>query len=408
MKIKILFFVLAIVLVENFGILYAQEGPVRMMAPPPGESKIITPSGIATFPFELVSNHIVIPVEINGTVVKLILDTGMPMEGLILSGGQSTEKLNLPIMGKAPIVGGADGNTVMTDLSMEVDFKLPGVEFSDQMVLVMPNNPMKGVDGVIGNSVFKHFVTSINYDAMEITLTEPDKFSYTGKGEKIPLEIGAHLTTTGKVGMKNGEMVPMNLTVDTGFQGVLGLNASQDDSDILPEKCIEAFGAGAGGKFSVKVGRTEGFRIGSFHFSNVLSSFSQKLRNPNKNGGVLGQEILKRFNVIFDYARKSMILEPNAKFDEPFEFGEGNMAGFQPTKTEDGRMEISHIYPDSPAAEAGLKTGDILSSIDGRPVGGLTSNEITAFLGQDGKAVTLGIIRNGESLSKRIVLRRLI
>ncbi len=406
MMIKQWCFLLAIVLVTNIGILFAQEGPVRMMAPPPGESKIIAPDGIAAFPFELVSNHIVIPVEINGVSVRLILDTGMPMEGIILSGTETVVKLNLPIMGKAPIKGAADGAVVMSDFAMGVDFKLPGVEFSDQMILVMRDNPLGEVDGVIGNSIFKHFVTSIDYDKMEITLTEPEKFNYTGKGEKIPLEIGMHPMTSGVGEMESGEMVPMPMTVDTGFQGAIGLSLSPEGNKFLPEKCIEAFDAGLGERFPIKVGRTKGFHIGSYHFSNVLSSFSQKSRNPNKNGGVLGQEILKRFNIIFDYSRKSMILEPNAKFNEPFEFG--NMAGFKSERTDGGLLEITHIYPDSPVAEAGLKISDLLEKIDGQTVEGLTQDEVNSLLVQDGREVMLGIKRNGESISKRIVLHRLI
>ena len=130
------------------------------------------------------------------------------------------------------------------------------------------------------------------------------------------------------------------------------------------------------------------------------------MRRQQKKGGVIGQEILKRFNAIFDYAHNVMILEPNARFDEPFEFG--NMAGFHPTRSGEGHMENTHIYPDSPAAEAGLKIGDILKSIDGKPVGGLKSNEITMLLGREGKEVILEIERNGNSFSKRIVLQRLI
>lgn len=406
MKIKDLFIAFSLVLITNFGTLHAQDGPVRMLAPLTGDSKIVSPNGIATFPFELISNHIILSVEINGVKVKLILDTGMPMEGVILFGGQTTDKLNLPFVGKAPVMGAADGAVVMTDLAMGMDFKLPGAEFSDQMILVMPNNPLKEVDGVIGNSIFKHFVTEIDYDKMEITLMHPDKFNYSGRGEKIPLEIAMHPMISGEIEMENGEMVPMNMTVDTGFHGAIGLNALAEDSELLPEKCIEAFGIGVKGKFPINIGRIKGFRIGSYHFSNVLSTFSKNLRTQQKNGGVLGQEILKRFKVFFDYARQTMILEPNAKFDETFEFE--NMAGFLPIITKEGLLEITHIYPDSPAAEASLKVGDILENIDGKSAEGLTRDEVSSLLGQEGREVALGIKRNGESLSKRIVLRRII
>ena len=399
------------ILIISFGFVYAQERPVkRMMAPPSGVSKIVSPNGIATFPFELISNHIVIPVEINGTIVKVVLDTGMPMDGVALHSSQTIDKLNLPFVGKAPIMGGADGATVMIDLALGINFKLPGVEFTSQTVIVMPydasrNNIREGVNGVIGNSIFNYFVTSIDYDKMEITLTEPDKFNYVGKGENIPLEIAMHPMTSGEVEMENGKWVPVKLSIDTGYSGILSLDIGSADGIILPEKHIEAYGFGVQKEFSYYVGRIKDFRIGSFHFADVVSSFRDDKPRLSANEGVLGQGILKRFNVIFHYAHQSMILEPNVSFNKPFEF---NMAGFQFTRIEEGLLKITHVYPDSPAAEEGLKEGDLFETINGKPVGKMTRDETMKLLEQEGQEVTLGVKRKGASITKRIVLRRLI
>lgn len=387
----------------------AQERRQVRMQAPTGSSKMTLSEGFTTFPFELISNHIVIPVEINGTIVKLILDTGMPIEGAILFGSETINKLNLSFVGKAPIKG-AGGSTVVSDLAMDINFTVPGVEFSGQMVMAMPyeairNNQFEGRNGIIGTSIFKYFVTSIDYDKMKITLTEPGQFSYSGKGEQIPIETGRYPMTSCEVEMESGEKVPVNLVIDTGNIGTLSLNVGSAEAIILPDKPLEI------NKFSIQqeipsfLGRINAFRIGGFHFTDVLSSFSQDQPPPWSKEGNLGQGILKRFNVVFDFSHKTMILEPNNHFNSPFEF---NMSGFSYIRTEEGLFKITRIIPDSPAAESGLRKDDLLLGINGQSVTDLSGDEISELLKQDNGKLTLEIQRNGEKSKVSLRLRRLI
>jgi hypothetical protein len=175
-------FLLKLLIAGSVSIQAQEPRVIRMPASMMGGSRIDTPEGTTTFPFELISNHIVLPVEINGSIVKLILDTGMPIEGAILFGSEEIDKLNLSYVGKAPIMG-AGGTTVEADLATDIDFKLPGASFSRQMVMVMPfdvdrYNYHEGKNGIIGSSLFKHFVVSIDYDDMKITLIGNRAISY--------------------------------------------------------------------------------------------------------------------------------------------------------------------------------------------------------------------------------------
>ena len=65
-----------------------------------------------------------------------------------------------------------------------------------------------------------------------------------------------------------------------------------------------------------------------------------------------------------------------------------------------GAVIILTVYPDSPAAGAGVMPGDQITAVDGKSTGGLTIAELAPMIrGDVGTLVTLSINRNGASLT---------
>src|SRR5207237_892827 len=87
--------------------------------------------------------------------------------------------------------------------------------------------------------------------------------------------------------------------------------------------------------------------------------------------GIIGGEILRRFTVIFDYPRKQLILEPNARFAEPYDF---DMSGLMVTAHGDDlkTFRVHHVISPSPAYDSGLRVGDVITAIDGQPAADLS------------------------------------
>jgi carboxyl-terminal processing protease len=60
-------------------------------------------------------------------------------------------------------------------------------------------------------------------------------------------------------------------------------------------------------------------------------------------------------------------------------------------------LQISRVFPDSPAEKAGLKAGDLISEVDGKSiVGEDLSEQVAKVRGPDGSKVTLTVVREGE------------
>ena len=65
---------------------------------------------------------------------------------------------------------------------------------------------------------------------------------------------------------------------------------------------------------------------------------------------------------------------------------------------------ISAITPGQPAAKAGLKTGDIITTIDGRPVKDGDDLVAVISLRKPGSSVDIGYLRNGQSLHATVTI----
>ena len=109
-------------------------------------------------------------------------------------------------------------------------------------------------------------------------------------------------------------------------------------------------------------------------------------------------------------------LDPHSSYMDPKQFlemkgqtrGEFGGLGLELTK-EDGVVKVVSPTDDSPAAHAGVKTGDVISVIDGTSVQGMPLNEAAQRLrGPENSKVTLTILRQGEKKPIELTLTRAV
>jgi len=148
--------------------------------------------------------------------------------------------------------------------------------------------------------------------------------------------------------------------------------------------------------------------LGKIDISNVVANLSQDSSGDDADAeaaGMIGSDILRRFRLVIDYSRKQVIFEPNARFAEPFEF---DMSGASLAAGDLKTFKVRTIIEYSPATEAGLHVGDILTAIDGTPRERLTLEQIRKMFRLPERTYTLRILRNKKPLQLTLKTRRII
>jgi membrane-associated protease RseP (regulator of RpoE activity) len=205
-----------------------------------------------------------------------------------------------------------------------------------------------------------------------------------------------------------------DFVLDTGSTSTLWASKSFVAAHNLlattSRQSVARFGAGLGGESRVVHARARIVRLGSFRLDAPVVRLSQEKEGfyaTTPHAGTLGGEILRRFRVVLDYQRGRMMLEPGAHFAEPYA---GDTSGLD--LVADGRrlstFKIVQVAPDTPGAEAGLRAGDTIESIDGRLAARLSLDLITRMFTRAGKAYSLTVTRGRGNFRTTLKTRRLV
>jgi len=117
--------------------------------------------------------------------------------------------------------------------------------------------------------------------------------------------------------------------------------------------------------------------------------------------GNAGYEVLANYVVTFDYGRGRMCLEPSPGFTPP----PLSRTGISLRRSEPGAFSVVLVRDGSPGADMGVKAGDKVVSIGGRPVSTLTSIEVAKLLrSPPGTPITFGLTRGNQTLTVSVVL----
>lgn len=406
--------------------------------------------------FQLINNLIVIPLEVNGAKLSFILDSGVSTP--ILFNLSELDSLPLNNVSEITIKGLGNGEPIKAFSSRGNTFKLKNLRNFSQLLYVVLDkhlnfSPTVGIPihGIIGYDLFQDFVVDINYGSEVIKFYDPKyyKKGNSKKSETLPLSIiNEKAYVDGKIVIEEDFSIPVKLLVDTGSSDAVWLFENYEKGIGIPEKNYTDFlGKGLNGNIFGKRTKVSSVHIGSFSLKNAkaafpdLESFSAVKDLGNRNGSV-GGEILRRFNIIFNYPQGEITLQKNGNFKAPFRY---NMSGialqhngvrYIAESITDSRgvvnnsererqlgdvqimMEsktrislvpeiiVSGIRAGSPAHEAGLQEGDIVIAVNGKKVHSYKLQEVLEMLNEKkGKRIRLLVERLNKDLTFNFVLR---
>lgn len=404
-------------------------------------------------PFKLINNLVFVPIKVNGIELNFLLDTGVS-ETILFSLEEkkeirffNTEKVLLKGLGNQTAVEGlkSTNNTLeFSDLKMmnHMLYIVLDPEFNLSSHIGIP------VNGIIGYQFFRDNLVEINYQKKKIIVYKDNNTNRTKIQKKfatVPITIEKskpYLKST--VVLDNHELA-VKLLVDIGNSDAVWLFQDRSEFIKVPLKNFDDFlGKGFSGDVEGKRGRIQKFQMANFEFNNLVAAFpdTTSIRNvsmvPDRMGSV-GGEIMKRFDVVFDYQNQLLHLKKNSFYSAPFNYNKSGVAiqhnGLQwvqetvPMETVPIAekynesvstgvkaefkykfqlkpiYEIANIRKNSPAAKVGLQKGDILILINKNPIYKYSLQDINMlFMSEDNKWINLEVERNSEILKFRFQL----
>jgi PDZ domain/Aspartyl protease len=370
-------------------------------------------SYLGSIPFELVLKHIVVNTNVNNSGPSpFILDTGDQFAVIDID---RAKQLGLTLQGDIQS-GGAGAEVLHGSYVRGSSFAIPGLSgVSQPLTLAFPLKSLEAplghkVDGVIGGDFIKEFVVELDYQSHVVRLYDKGTFRYSGHGQNIPIEMNAdgHPVVEAEVTPEGGRPLKGKFLVDIGSSASLALYSPFVAAHDLPGpnlKTIRAIGAaGAGGQLQAQIGRVAELKIGEFTLAQPITLFSQDKAGAfarSDTQGNLGEQVLSRFRLFLDYSHGRIIFEPNKDFGQPFAPA---FAGAVLEGAGDNYkiFRVTDVLENSPASEAGLQKGDVITAVDGRPASALSLSEIAEMF-ERSTSYSLDIQRDDTRL--RVTLR---
>ncbi len=220
------------------------------------------------------------------------------------------------------------------------------------------------IDGIIGYSFFSRYIVEINYDSLLVSVYSRGSFRYPRAAYQLRPVIPSIPIVSAET--DDARKVLARYFFDTGA-GLCSLFSNDfiNDSSLLnrKKKFYLTQAQGLGGKATMRLTVIDEVKLGPFRFHKVPVYLFDDLYNitsyPNLCG-VIGNDILRRFNVILNYDRRVICLTPNSHYHDVFDYSYTGMSIYK----EENLIRVGDVMDGSPAEKAGIRVDDILLAIN--------------------------------------------
>lgn len=256
------------------------------------------------------------------------------------------------------------------------------------------------IDGIIGYSFFRRFIVQIDFDSSLISVSRPGAWQYPKGGTLLKPFINR--IPVHKAVVRDRKKTPFNFYFDTGAGlSFLMSEAFAADSNVLLKKRRPVYmqAEGMGGKLRMQLTVVKYVQIGRYRFNHVptyiFDDGSNVTAYPN-GGGLIGNDLLRRFNLTVNYAAGEIHLLPNSHFLDPFDYAYTGLGIY----FEEGVIYIDDVIPGSPGDKAGLRQGDIVLGVNTNFTNNImqyktllqaAKEKIKMFIRREGELMTLVI-----------------
>ena len=219
------------------------------------------------------------------------------------------------------------------------------------------------IDGIIGYSFLSRYIVMINYDSSKMDVYSKGTIKYPRGGFLLrPSLVNIPVFSST---IKDDKELTSRFYFDTGAGMCLLLSSDfvADSIFINPKRKFYTTQAeGLGGKAPMRQGVIKQVKIGPYRFRKVPTYIFDDEYNVTSYpslGGLIGNDLLRRFNLIINYEKRDIYMIPNSHFKDVFDYAYTGLGMY----LIDGEIRVMDVMPNSPAEEAGFVSGDIIMAV---------------------------------------------
>lgn len=361
---------------------------------------------LATVPIQVLTGGVIIlnaQVNDHPDSLHFILDTG--------SGGISLDSATCVALGIKPIpsdktikgIGGIKQASYVyhAQLKFSPQFQVDSLNVHVNDYEILSSVYGIKVDGIIGYSFLSRYIVQLDYDSLRMRVYSQGKIRYPKGGFLLKPNMG--LIPILNTSYMDARATTSRFYFDTGA-GLCFLltQAYVNDSAVMRQNkapIVLTQAEGVGGKTQMGLTTVKRVKIGPYRFRNVPTYVFEDPFNimayPQLTG-LIGNDLLRRFNIVLNYGKREFHLTPNQHMREEFDYSYTGLGLY----FLEGKVTIDDVIPGSPGDQAGFKNGDVVMGIQKN-----FSNNIQEYknlLQNTQSKIKMIIIRDGEVLEMNI------
>jgi predicted aspartyl protease len=328
-----------------------------------GNAKLITQIPFTTF----TGGVVVVRAQLIGypDTLNFIMDTG--------SGGISLDsatciRLNITPAGTDRLIMGIGGvrqlRYVNNKSLMIGNLRVDSLNFHVSDYDILSSVYGDRIDGIIGYSFFSRYIVKIDYDSSQVYVYTKGNIKYPKGGYMLkPALVNIPVQSAS---LRDIRQLDARFYFDTGAGLCVLLNADFiRDSSILStdKKPLATQAQGMGGKANMEITTMKELKLGPYRFRNIPVYIFEDEYNVTSYpylAGLIGNDVLRRFNLILNYEKKILYLTPNSHFRDPFDYSYTGLGLYWV----EGEIRVGDVMKDSPADKAGFKLDDVVIGVN--------------------------------------------
>ncbi len=298
----------------------------KKFADAPGEYLLTDDAKEVEIPLEMhAGNKPMIIGRVNGKKVKFLIDNGKLFDEVWFYNGEvDSIALFFKSQNADSLIGIGENSASLIFEGTQINVDFAQIQFKNQPTLISPSDAgyadfFPGINGQVSSMLFKHFIVKFDFENNMLKLTEPEMFKKSRHQNAIKMHKreNSSYCLPFELYMKTGSVHKVLLDIDIGTVFPLFLISNNSNNIPIPSNQDRIFlGVGASGNLYGYNDTLKELRFGDYVVKNYPTMIVKAETNADTSiveSGTFGIELMKQFNVTFDYFNEVLYFEPNKK-----------------------------------------------------------------------------------------------